>query len=717
MAYQAIKWAKQSSSGDQDFSSGERLVNLYAVRGSPRGEDAKVPVILYGSPGLHPWATIRDYRVFTDSINTTWGGIWLLDSPIYGKRLQGIWGGNYFVDYRLDGSLPPQGAQFYIKGMSVNAKNIAHAQLQKFLTQVSRSQPKGYAARYAIGRNNVLFITQNNGLYRYGMDEDETENGIRAIQAPRASDDSSAFPDEEWIDCAWVDGYYFLLTRGGELFHSLYNEIQFEQLDFARVNIKPDEAIGMGTFMRKLYVFSKDSIEQWYNAGDADFAFRRNNSFSYEVGCLSKYTIQSMPQGILFLGDEGIVYWLTSGGINRVSTESVEADILPGQGQYARAYSYTEEGHRFYSLTLFNDGEPYKNWTFDNTTSMWHERDELNILSCAATEYGNIVCRGGDVEYGLYKQSIDFGYTMEAQADSPGSDTRYRFYDKEITRIARSPVIHANQRRVNMYSFQVDMHKPPGGLTIDRLCGDNKVVYFDGFGSETDINNFNSESKVWLSDFVVGGRGIIEARVSSFTSISNLNAFYFMRTNTDIKGLGLVHDQTGHVAWYPDLVQHPDFYLTFQYIWRDYPISFQLRVWMQNTTALVSSGNYHSFQAIMYLGADNVRYDTLAHATTSLTNPAAVDTSIIEQKMAFVFLDEDPASSDAEYHKHCATLAIKDQARDEEQVIAHKTIEEPRLKWNRLGQFRDGRNLKLTIASKEKIRIMGAYVETDVQDE
>ena len=133
-------------------------------------------------------------------------------------------------------------------------------------------------------------------------------------------------------------------------------------------------------------MFGSGSVETWANTGAADFAYAKNTSFNITIGCASKYTIKSTEETMFFLGHDGIVYRLSDSAPVRISHEGVEADIANSDMGSARAFTYTEDGHRFYSLSLLKAGgdvakeEDWSNWTYDLMTGFWTQRSQVRVL-------------------------------------------------------------------------------------------------------------------------------------------------------------------------------------------------------------------------------------------------------------------------------------------------------------------------------------------------
>ena len=80
-----------------------------------------------------------------------------------------------------------------------------------------------------------------------------------------------------------------------------------------------------------------------------------------------------MDKTVFWLGDDRIVYLASSYNPQRVSTHAIEQAV---QGYStvsdAFAFSYTEEGHKFYVLTFPSESVT---WCYDMATQSWHERE------------------------------------------------------------------------------------------------------------------------------------------------------------------------------------------------------------------------------------------------------------------------------------------------------------------------------------------------------
>ena len=81
------------------------------------------------------------------------------------------------------------------------------------------------------------------------------------------------------------------------------------------------------------------------------------------------------------------------------------------------------------------DAVTEKNWTFDITTGLWHERSLTNVY--AAAYFRNRLLLGRQGSPYIFEASLNFG-----DADSVA-----------IERIATTPIIHAEQHRIRFPQF------------------------------------------------------------------------------------------------------------------------------------------------------------------------------------------------------------------------------------------------------------------------
>jgi len=439
---------------------------------------------LFNSFNLYSLRTVQEDREDKDGNPIAplrhFSGHVFVDSPLYGIYLYAIYNKTGVITRKL------KAAELKAKQIEILANPPQAAQRDSDLTILpshinARTPASKQLTRFAVGAHNVVFVTDTGGAFRIDL----KTNRLVSDQFPILDTRDIGFnlPDERLVDCAWIDGYFFLLTQGGQLFSSNLEEynpnpdepntIEWPPAQHEYASMSPDEGVGLAVWRRRLYVLGRTSIEQWYNYGTLDFPFRRDQNYTIHTGCRNRDTIQVMPQGIFFLSDDGIVYLLSGSGPIRVSNENLEYEI--SKATTFHSYIYTDQGHKFYSLNLYDaDYAKPRNWTFDATAGIWTERDRMCVstekemdmewpfvIQSVSTIRGISFATGDgqwkeDVYMPIFKMNPEIGtvdYPKLTSGNNPKTVTR----QAPILREAIGPVLNYDQCRAFMHSFQLDI--------------------------------------------------------------------------------------------------------------------------------------------------------------------------------------------------------------------------------------------------------------------
>lgn len=207
---------------------------------------------------------------------------------------------------------------------------------------------------------------------------------------------------------AFQDGY-FIFNRSGtnQFFISRLYAVTFDATMYASAEGSPDNINGLITVNQKLYIFGADSIEVWYNSGDALFPFDRIQGSFALYGCINYKTIAATNNSVYWCGNDNSVYTMNGYTPVRISTSSVEYKLSSRGNKDYRAFTYYEEGHYFYVLTI--DGDT--TLVYDMTTNLWHTRESLGttwgLRNMVVNEKG--VWVGADVSSGnIYYVGLDY---------------------------------------------------------------------------------------------------------------------------------------------------------------------------------------------------------------------------------------------------------------------------------------------------------------------
>ena len=312
-----IPFASQSYESHSLPLSAQRCVNLFP---EIHPATAKVPVALFGTPGLRPHAVlgggpIRGMIEMGDSLYVLSGtSLYKLesngDSVVLGTIL-----GNSKVDMAQNG------------------------------TQVA-----------------ILSGTDSDNLW---IATTSTLTQVTDADYPGAT------------SVTFLDGY-FLFTRpeSGQFFISAsYDGTSFDALDFATAEGDPDNLVVGVVDHREYWLFGEKTTEIWYNSGDADFPFERASGAFIERGCISKNSVSKLDNSLFWVGDDRVIYRANGYTPQRISTHAIEHVLtqFDGLGDLV-SFAYTQEGHGFYVLKKPDEFT----FVYDVATGLWHERESHN---------------------------------------------------------------------------------------------------------------------------------------------------------------------------------------------------------------------------------------------------------------------------------------------------------------------------------------------------
>jgi len=235
---------------------------------------------------------------------------------------------------------------------------------------------------------------------------------------------------------AYVDGYiiWSIVDTDQFIISGLNDALTYDPADIASVEGAPDNLTGVLVSQREILFPGTETIEVWWNSGAADFPFARQGNAFIERGCIYPRTFIRCDNSVFWLADDGMVYRLNGYAPERVSTHAVEYK-LKGLTD-AWAFSYTDEGHKFY--VLCTDVGVY---AFDLSTRLWHRREsygsEISKTKFAVNAFGRVVAAADDGN--LYWLSMD--------ANSEGASP--------LVLTLELPTFQTQRNLATMYAFEV----------------------------------------------------------------------------------------------------------------------------------------------------------------------------------------------------------------------------------------------------------------------
>ena len=175
----------------------------------------------------------------------------------------------------------------------------------------------------------------------------------------------------------YQDGYFLFDRKGtGQFFISKLLDVDFSPLDFATAEGQPDNLLAILSDHREVFLFGVETIEVWYNSGSSDFPFERNQGAFIEKGCAAPYSVAKQNNTIYFIGSDLMVYQMNGYTPTRISNHAVEKTLKNVNLSDAFSYTYQDEGHLFYVLTIPGKGIT---WCFDISTGAWHIRESYQF--------------------------------------------------------------------------------------------------------------------------------------------------------------------------------------------------------------------------------------------------------------------------------------------------------------------------------------------------
>ena len=210
-----------------------------------------------------------------------------------------------------------------------------------------------------------LFIASNPDGYIFNM--------TTLIFAPITDVD---FPGA--VTVGYLDGYFVFNEPNSQRVWTtvLLDGSSVDPLDFASAEGSPDGLVSLIIDHREAWLFGTNSVEVWYDAGNAGFPLTRIQGAYNEIGCVAAYSVAKLDNGVFWLGGdargEGIVYRTNGYTGQRISTHAIEWQIQQyGDISDAIGYTYQQDGHAFYVLIFPSAGAT---WVYDVATDNWHER-------------------------------------------------------------------------------------------------------------------------------------------------------------------------------------------------------------------------------------------------------------------------------------------------------------------------------------------------------
>lgn len=334
--------------------SAKRLLNFYAEQ---EPSDARTAAALISTPGLSPLGvTLGTGPVH--AINCDRPGIIYAVSGTHAYRVTLPFGGAVYTIEDLGDVGTPTGTDY--------AHNLM--------------------ATIAVGVNAAVFCVPPNA-YTCGHVPGDPLNLI-----------TGTFPGASSV--AYLDGYFVFTSDDidAQFFCSLLlDPTAYAALDFAYADGVPNVLRRVVTSRGELWLIGDAALEVWYDAGQADFPFRRRGGGVITYGAVSTKTVALADGSVFWVSGEGAVMRSNNYAAVRISTHAIE-QLIRGQGttSVVSALIYEQDGHAFYCVT-------YGPFTlcYDIATKVWHERSSAAgsaWLPMSAGQFGDVAVFGSRLD-------------------------------------------------------------------------------------------------------------------------------------------------------------------------------------------------------------------------------------------------------------------------------------------------------------------------------
>ena len=178
---------------------------------------------------------------------------------------------------------------------------------------------------------------------------------------------TTTWPSYGASSVAFLDGYFaftgqmspsfFFITR-------LEDPSAVDALDFAALDGFPNAMTKVVSLGADLWFGGASGWEIWYDAGNADFPFRRRPNGLLQRTLGVAMSVARGDESIFWYSADNRIYRTSGYQEQRISTHGVEASLSTG---ISSAYIYNQRGHVHYVLNLGD-----RSLVYDCLTKVWH---------------------------------------------------------------------------------------------------------------------------------------------------------------------------------------------------------------------------------------------------------------------------------------------------------------------------------------------------------
>ena len=383
-------------------------------------------------------------------------------------------------------------------------------------SDISGVSPTSVCRGMYYASNNILYVVYGGALIKYlpnglsvkilslsensGTRVSMADNGIHLalvdgafLKIIRLEDDIVSTPVVDFVNptmVTFLGRRLIVINESNKFWYSgIDDATSWPVLNVASAEtIKSLDIISMGIKDGQVWLMGSQGYEARRVDSDPNNPYSLVGGSANQIGIGAKYSLSSIADNVFWLGSsvagQNVVYMSNGYSEQRISTHAIEweLDQYKANTSSAFGFSYQQEGHTFYILTI---PQADKTFAYDLATGMWHERSTRDALknifhkwavTHCAFAYGRILCGNGEVPK-LLELSLD----------------KYDEWDgRPIVKLHQSPVYFTDGRILYHDRFYLDVET---GVGLQLGQGSNPQVMMQ----YSDDGGHNWSSERWTT--------------------------------------------------------------------------------------------------------------------------------------------------------------------------------------------------------------------------
>ena len=279
-----------------------------------------------------------------------------------------------------------------------------------------------------------LYFTANNTLYKM------TAGAVSTVsQSVVSNPHAIAYLNRQFVIAG--DNGVFGSSDAGD--GDTYNG-----LNFAEAEVAPDPLLRPYVFNQLIYMLGGRTTELWYNSGQGNPPFNRQDTALVNVGIAGKHAVANTDQFMYWLGDDRKVYQCAGANARAVNSQAFSHHVeAMSDVSDCIVSSFVLEGQDF---VLFSFPQGNQTWLFSETYSIWTELASGTSLPGNAWYATSVTrCYGKNLGSGG-------GDVLELDLDTYTDNTLARLRIRTLPNFT-GKMINAPGKRITIKQLRVNM--------------------------------------------------------------------------------------------------------------------------------------------------------------------------------------------------------------------------------------------------------------------